>query len=186
MSEFFCTVRNYFQAVLDYLLDKLPFQDPILKSAVVVDPKEKLEARSSQLEIFMIKFPALIPEGSSLDAVLEQFSAYQITNTEDCYQEGDHVDRFWTEVARKHPTLQDLAEVMKGVLTIPHSSAACERIFSMVRKTCTEGRSSMLQDTTEALLVLKTKPDSFLDEDREFSDTDLASRKSAYYKTLKK
>ena len=56
----------------------------------------------------------------------------------------------------------------------------------MVRKTCTEGRSSMLQDTTEALLVLKTKPDSFLDEDREFSDTDLAALKSAYYKTLKK
>ena len=47
------------------------------------------------------------------------------------------------------------------------------RIFSMVRKTCTEGRSSMLQDTTEALLVLKTKP-GFLDEGREFSDTDLA------------
>ena len=40
----------------------------------------------------------------------------------------------------------------------------------MVRKTCTEGRSSMLQDTTEALLVLKTKPGSFLDEGREFSD----------------
>ena len=55
----------------------------------------------------------------------------------------------------------------------------------MVRKTCTEGRSSMLQDTTEALLVLKTKP-GFLDEGREFSDTDLASLKSAYYKTLKK
>ena len=37
----------------------------------------------------------------------------------------------------------------------------------------------MLQDTTEALLVLKTEPGSFLDEDREFSDTDLASLKSA-------
>ena len=43
----------------------------------------------------------------------------------------------------------------------------------------------MLQDTTEAL-VLKTKPGSFLDEGREFSDTDLASLKSAYYKTVKK
>ena len=50
-------------------------------------------------------------------------------------------------------------------------------------KTCTEGRSSMLQDTTEALLVLKTKLGSFLDEGREFSDTDLASLKSAYYET---
>ena len=39
-----------------------------------------------------------------------------------------------------------------------------------MRKTCTEGRSSMLQDTTEALLVLKTKPGNFLDEGREFSD----------------
>ena len=56
------------------------------------------------------------------------------------------------------PGLQDLSIVMKGVLSVPHSSAACERIFSMVRNTCTVGRSATLQDTTEALLVMKGNP----------------------------
>ena len=136
VQEFFSTVGGYFQTVLEYLLDKLPIQDPILKAAVVVDPREKLQTKSSQLEDFVLKFPALIPESCSVDAVLEQFS---------CYHEGARADKFWTEVARKHPTFKDLADVMRGILTIPHSSAACERVFSMVRKTCTEGRASMLQ-----------------------------------------
>ena len=67
VAEFYSTVRSYFQVVMDYPLDKLPVQDPILKSAVVVDPREKLETKSSQLEDFVFKFPALVPEGSSVD-----------------------------------------------------------------------------------------------------------------------
>ena len=74
---------------------------------------------------------------------------------------------------------------MRGILSVPHPSAACERIFSMVRKTCTDGRSAMLQDTTEALLVMKGKPGSCLDSDRQLSEEHLASLKSAYYNGLK-
>ena len=52
---------------------------------------------------------------------------------------------------------------MLGIITIPHSSAHCERVFSTVRKNRTDQRSSLNDKTLESLLVLKGrtgKPDS--------------------------
>ncbi|KAK7488557.1 hypothetical protein BaRGS_00020174 [Batillaria attramentaria] len=56
-----------------------------------------------------------------------------------------------------------------GVCTIPHSSASCERVFSCVRKNLTDQRSTLHQDTLEALLVLKSRPE----ETREFRPEDI-------------
>ena len=52
----------------------------------------------------------------------------------------------------------NLAAFRKGVLSIPHSSAHCERIFSTVRKNKTDKRVSLDDDTLE-VLVLKIKSD---------------------------
>ena len=49
----------------------------------------------------------------------------------------------------------DLACVMLGILSIFHSNADSERIFSMVRKVRTESRASMSVPTLEALLINK-------------------------------
>ena len=56
---------------------------------------------------------------------------------------------------------EDLANVMLGLLTIPHSSAHCERVFCCVRKNRTPQRSSMSDQTMESLLVLKSRPWAF-------------------------
>ena len=37
ISEFFDSVRKYFETVVKYLLDKLPLKDPLLEAAVVAD-----------------------------------------------------------------------------------------------------------------------------------------------------
>ena len=121
--------------------------------------------------------------GGSKDLVLEQFAKYQITDISSCL--GDRVDMSWTEIGRKHD-LQVLAKVMAELLTIPHSSAPCERVFSVVRKNATDQRASLSQDTIEALLVLKSKPGHFLDDSNEISDEQLSQLKSCYNKSLKK
>lgn len=48
-----------------------------------------------------------------------------------------------------------LARVMAAILAIPHSNADCERVFSLVRKTRTESRASMSNETLESLLIQK-------------------------------
>ena len=54
-----------------------------------------------------------------------------------------------------HYNYRHLARIMSGVLAIPHSNADCERVFSLVRKTRTEARSSVNNETLESLLIQK-------------------------------
>ena len=117
--------------------------DPLLKD-VVADPNKQMEAKVSNLENFLSRFPILVSNGCSVDKVLEQFSAYQMADMSNCQPDPEdrtavhRVDKVWAEVEKKHPHLKDLSQVMQGILTILPSSAACKRIFSVVRKPCTE------------------------------------------------
>ena len=83
------------------------------------------------------------------------------------------------------PVFKNLAAVMKGILTIPHSSAHCECVFSCVRKNRTEQRASLGDDTLEALLVIKAQPGTALEEAAALSDNTLKDLKSCYYRSLK-
>ena len=49
-----------------------------------------------------------------------------------------------------------LANLMLGILVIPHSNADSERIFSQVRKNRTETRPNLSVSTLSSLMVLKT------------------------------
>ena len=47
--------------------------DPLFKD--VADPSKQMEAKVSKLENLLSRFPILVPNGCSVDKVLEQFSA---------------------------------------------------------------------------------------------------------------
>jgi hypothetical protein len=199
IKEFYAAVRKYFKATCAYLLEKLPLDDPVLKHAAVINPNEteKMKASTVDLAFFLSRFPVLIPDGETADSLLEQFTQYQITDvssligTKDVKPKtptpsliGDRVDLTWRNISTQHPSLTGLSQVMRGIMTIPHSSSACERVFSTVRKNSTDQRASMLPETLEALLVVKAKPGHFLDDSRQYSDRELDQLKSAYYKSL--
>ena len=103
-----------------------------------------------------------------------------------------HQGQNWFSIAEmKHEDtdslmFEDLANVMLGLLTIPHSSAQCERVFSCVRKNRTPQRSSMSDQTMESLLVLKSRPVGILESVKALNDKDLKLLKGAYYQSLKK
>ena len=46
---------------------------------------------------------------------------------------------------------------MLGILTFPHSNAACERIFSLIQINKTDFRSSLKPETLQAILVAKSR-----------------------------
>ena len=70
---------------------------------------------------------------------------------------------------------------MCGIMTIPHSSAHCERVFSCVRKNRTEQRASLSDRTLESLLVFKSAK---LESDGFFDKKDLDRFKGAYNRHL--
>ena len=102
--------------------------------------------------------PAQVPSSGRLDAKWEKIKS--------CQDEDGS------------PLAPNLCSVMQLLLTIPHSSAHCERIFSLVRQIKTDQRSCLGNDTLEALLVLKTNAR------KELSKEDLRRLKSSYNESL--
>ena len=184
IKDFYTGVRKYFETVCSYLLEKLPFDDPVLQHAAVLNPETRLSSKVADLTYFLQRFCVLVPEGESSDSLSEQFCKYQLTDVDKLM--ADRIDSTWSNIAAAHPEFKGLSQAMMGIMTIPHSSSACERFFSTVRKNATDQRASMNQDTMEAILVVKAKPGNFLDDSRQHSNSDLQKLKSAYYLSLKK
>lgn len=197
VKEFFCSVRKYFVAICAYLTKKLPLQEPLLRYVQIIDPAKQLEAEPSSLIYVLDRFPALVPADSSRDVVLEEFARYQLADIEPFrWKEGkrdkggkkkpERVDKVWAQIADQ-VSVPALGRVVTGLMTIPHSSAACERFFfSAVRKNSTEQKASLSNDVLEAVLVIKSRPSDLVNLVDNYSKEQLRQIKGAYYHSLKK
>ena len=86
------------------------------------------------------------------DKLREEFTEFQLTDRKDLPQE-DSIDQFWGLLGKDR--YSELPRLMKALLSIPHSNASSERVFSMVRKIVTENRMSLDNTTVSALLSCK-------------------------------
>ncbi|KAK3778493.1 hypothetical protein RRG08_005777 [Elysia crispata] len=135
------------------LNSKLPCTDELLQHATILDPKHQLQAKVTSLDYFLKRFPALIPEDVTISTLKYEFAQYQCLDIQHCV--ADRLDSTWAAVGQLRENeeilLPHLPKVMLNIMTIPHSSAHCERIFSYVRKNQTEFRSRLSCETVEAL-----------------------------------
>ena len=168
LPEFYKNVITYFTTAVDYMLSKLPLNDPVLLHAEVADVKLQVFSNLRDFPFFVDKFPCLLPDGVTKDQLIEQFVSYQSADVQNCYQ--TRMDETWMCIVKHYPEYRDLAQVMCSILTIPHSSSHCERIFSTVRKNRTDQRACMKDERLDALLVLKSRPGKPLDFVKTYSD----------------
>ena len=189
-SEFFNHVVLFYQAVCSYMTKKdklgatkLPFKDPLLQHLTVTDPSTQLTSSFADLEFFLKKFPSLI-NSSSISDIKNEFPNFQCTDISSII--SPRIDTTWFNIWELQENgkqlFTHLPRIMLSLLTIPHSSAHCERIFSVVRKNKTDFRGNMSRDTLEALVVSKSRPGAALD--RTYTDKELKELKSAYYRSL--
>jgi len=188
IEEFYTAVKLYYTTLVDYLKEKLPLKDQLLKHAEVADVNLRASTSSCSLRYFLEKYPCLLPAASSKDQVFEQFSLFQSMDISTCLK--PRIDATWVAIGRLRDETgsfeyKELSEVMLGILTIPHSSAHCERVFSTVRKNRTDQRASMSDETLETLLVLKSRPGNVTDPSRQHSESALDVLKKVYSKSLK-
>lgn len=162
--------------------DKQAKSAAFLKLVEVADVDLQTQVFFESLRTLITRFPALLPAESSLDQISEQFCLYQVTDISK--EKADRLDVSWAGIGQ-NSDFQELSLVMRGILTIPHSSAPCERIFSYVRKNKTPQRASLTTVTLESLLVLKNKGDDPLAALKGLNNEDLKEMKSAYTKSLK-
>ncbi|GFR78928.1 connexin 27.5 [Elysia marginata] len=156
--EFFCNVRRFFQEGLTYIKEKLPVEDDVLSHIEVTDVTSG--DRTSSLRFLLDRFPSLLPQGITRSQMLLEYSAYLGLDPMDLPKSG-RLDLIWQTIGQMKDEAgqliaPNLAFMMQCVLAIPHSSAHCERIFSLVRQIKTDQRSCLNSTTLEALLILKT------------------------------
>ncbi|KAL8616083.1 hypothetical protein ACOMHN_064633 [Nucella lapillus] len=176
-EQFMKDVISFYQAACTYLKAKVfPVGEPLWKHAQVADIKLKETALFSSLDYFMERFPCLLPHEvgedespqealtRAKDQLQAEFTDYQSWEVPSHLMTEEKVatEQLWAQITKvkdcnEAMRFQVLPRVMLGILLLPVSNAACERVFSVARRNRTVFRSSMGKDTTEALLVLKSK-----------------------------
>ena len=187
-------MRGFFTKACDYAKSKLPLSDEVLIHSEVIDINRKETASFASVKYFVDRFPCLLQGDPpcSLDILEEEFCSYQIDHDiPDEIKECDRADRQWYLIGQLKDDngalkYSNLAQVMKGVLVIPHSNADCESFFfsfSLVRKNLTDFRPNLGDKTLESILIVKAnyKGKCF---DQNMSSEDLKRMKGATFRAL--
>ena len=143
----------------------------MLLHAEVADVRKRREKSFEDVKFFIDKFPAILSE--SADDIEQEFTRFQITPlhkniTEETVQRDRkaitvqrRMDSQWVSVSEitdqsdgARPFAK-LAQVMLGILSIFHSNADSERIFSLVRKVKTELKGNMKIETLNNITTHK-------------------------------
>ena len=136
----------------------------MLINATWVDFTRRLECTFSSVEYFLRRYPCIFTD-FDIDKVNDEFLSYQTMVREDIPEEFRksiglvpdkyyHVDLFWGYLkSMKKPgtnvlEFENLFKIANAVLTIPHSNAGEERIFSLINKNKTPSRNSLSLDGT--------------------------------------
>lgn len=190
---FFAAVRQYFETACNYIVKKFPLKNEMLLHAKVANLREIEHFSFNDIRYFVERFPFLltVKEGENTEAawneLQKQFTTLQC---EDLDVEGVAVDALVGSVGKMNtvggvPKYDRIAKVLKAILTIPHSNAECERIFSCVKKNKTQFRSSMSTKTLENILIVKCQQEDKCYEEN-FSNSFLEKAKKATVNMLSK
>ena len=180
---FFKGIRSFYHCATEYALSHHPFDDDVLLNAQFVNIQRRVTADFTQVAYFVERFPILLPfcDTKSQEQLFEQFTSYQTMHdsaiplhiwsdakvTEKVSSDGeDHVyyrmDTLWAYLSTVKdgvsglPTFSLLSKVAKLVLTLPHSNADEERVFSLIRQNKTDFRNSLALDgTLSSILTVK-------------------------------
>ena len=144
--DFYMIVRNHFVSVCNYIVSKFPLRSEVLHHSEVTDISKQEMATWESITFFVKKFPILVNQREdesmhvAIDKLQEEFNENQAFYIPENILKAEREDIRWflmSEIKNSicQPVFQTLSHFMLGILTIQHSNAGCERIFSQVRKT---------------------------------------------------
>lgn len=172
-AKFLAAAKAFLVKVATYLQKWCPINDEVLVNAEWLDFDKRQQKTFMEVEFFVNKFPHLFQD-MDMDILAEQFMAYQVlpdaaiplhVKTDVGLDPNDpyRVDTLWAYLGSRRvpgtnrPEFELLFKVATTVLTIPHSNASEERIFSLINKNKTSSRSSLLlEGTLSSNITIKT------------------------------
>ena len=130
----------------------------MLDAITVLDPLKKTAAPTSEIIGLVCLLPAIAPV-STHDKLRDKFEEYQLLDLpEDTYSQS--IDQYWFRVSsvknlRGKLRFPFLGRLAKAALSLPHSSAECERVFSQVNLIKTEHHNKISTEMLNALLQVR-------------------------------
>ena len=177
VKGFYIAVRGFYATAATYALANLPLKDEVLQNSQFINFGNRASATITQVSYFLERFPTLLNCSSvaELNKIEDEFLQYQLMRESDipeCVwqcalvvedQETRHhrMDIIWSHMkTMKHPDgspkFEKLADVALLVLTLPHSNAEEERVFSLVTKNKTKFRANLkLDGTLSSIIAIK-------------------------------
>ena len=144
-------VRMFYVNALKYIKAKFPFQDKIVKHAVILDPSARgLDSLDPLFEL-LDQLPADLFPTENRDQLITEYRQYQASPVSKLPPVDDlkRIDAFWTAMGQIKDPSNDkqkyelLTKFAKYILMIPHSNSFSESLFSMVKKITTDTRSQL-------------------------------------------
>lgn len=151
-------IKHFYISCLNYIKDNFPVNSDVLLHAEFTRFDKRLDCSFEDVEFFSSKLPLKCTQ----DTLRQEFDHYRINELPKAVESEPRCDRQW-HLLLIHKSIdgsfpyENLARLALNVLSIPHSNAAAERIFSVVRKNRNECRSLMSNDTLNTLLVNKVR-----------------------------
>ena len=168
-----------YESAVSYALSHLLLKDELLHNAQFVNIRERVQDNFIQVTYFVEHFSKLLPytDLKSQELLFSRFAEFQTMQDSTIPAhtwndakvleklEGDEVaeyhrmDVLWAylgsvkDVVTSHPQFSLLANVAKLVLTLSHSNADEERVFSLIRQNKTDFRSALSLDGTLASIL---------------------------------
>ena len=125
----------------------------------------QLDKPFSSVEYFIVRYSSIL-KSIDLNKLEAQFLNYQLVDEEqipEYVKASGRVDDLWAYLRNlKEPgtanfQFNELFAVAEVVLTIPHSNAGEERLFSLINKNKTPSRDSLQQEgTLSSIMIVKT------------------------------
>ena len=117
-------------ACCEYKKNKFPLKYEVRVRVEVVHINRRKKCEIKRLVVLSeIKFPYLIPEGASIDILLEQMSSYKMHGIDEEVCDKERINESWRSIGaliddhdRDVKLYIQLSKVMLGILTIPHNS----------------------------------------------------------------
>ena len=189
-KSFYESVRAFCVAAVAYMVEKFPYNDPVLINACVANISERQNANWDSLRYFVTRWKCLLPADMSIDQLQTEFIRWRVRTLPESVITARN-DVAWGRMQQMkngngQPQYATLCSVMLGILVLFHSNADCERIFSFVTKTKTAFRPSMSTKTLSSLLVHKVSINAKGTTcfQQKHSRAFLATAKSATYQNL--
>ncbi|KAI6648088.1 hypothetical protein LOD99_11897 [Oopsacas minuta] len=146
-DRFYDSVRLFYETVVSKMLAKFPHRNDTLSDLVFLNPRNRTHCCIQSITRLCKQFMTTTSE--EIDQIIQEFVAYKITpdNQLPLYNSTDiaAIDHFWSamsslevvtsvDLSDSPLAYSNLSKLSKILLTLPHSNADPERLFSMVKK----------------------------------------------------